>query len=80
MYTKTTGTKAPAAKKAAGKGPGATKGIEKKGKVKAAAAKKKEKKELPKKTVEELDAELMSYTAERSGAAATEEAAAPADA
>jgi len=83
LYQKTTGE--PIAKKSPGGGV-AAKGIVKGGKksppTKAVEKKekpKKEKKELPaKKTPEELDAELMEYTAARAGG--DEPAAAPAEA
>ena len=81
LYAKTTGSPI---KKSPGSGPKVTigKGGKAAKEAKAKEGKPKEKKEKkeppPKPTMEDLDAELMSYTAQR-GAEATDEAPAPAE-
>merc|ERR1719421_815078 len=63
LYTRTTGTKIAANKSPGKTGPKAT--IAKGKKAKKPNEKKEKKEPAPKKTMEDLDAELMSYTAQR---------------
>merc|ERR1719399_603061 len=63
LYTRTTGTKIAANKSPGKTGPKAT--IAKGKKAKKPNEKKEKKESAPKKTMEDLDAELMSYTAQR---------------